>query len=117
MLGFGMASDSQAGVLPLDFAGFMSRSRTSLSSFGRGRVVISWRDPSVSHATLIAKRDFAGRAYLERLRVPFRHLFDRGHFVETIGEFFELLDAVGEADGELLGEELGGAEEGSWGRG
>ena len=71
----------------------------------------------MSHATLVTKRDFAGRAYLERLRVPFRHLFDRGHFVEAIGEFFELLDAVGEADGEFFGKELRGAEEGTCGHG
>lgn len=38
---------------------------------------------------------------------------DRGHLAEAIGEVVELLDAVGQPYGELLGEELRGTEEGT----
>lgn len=41
------------------------------------------------------------------------HPADRGHLAEAIGEVVELLDAVGQPYGELLGEELRGAEEGT----
>lgn len=55
-----------------------------------------------------------GDAYLERLCIPIRHFPDRRHLVEPVGQGLELLDAVGKPYGELLGEELGGAEEGAW---
>jgi hypothetical protein len=44
--------------------------------------------------------------YLERLRVPVLHLLHRRHLVKAIRQGLELLDAVGEADRELLGKEL-----------
>lgn len=54
------------------------------------------------------------RTHLERLRVPVLHPVHRGHLVEPIGQAVQLLHPVGEADGELFGEELRGAEQGSW---
>lgn len=39
------------------------------------------------------------------------HAADRWHLAEAIREVVELLDAVGQPYGELLGEELRGAEE------
>jgi hypothetical protein len=54
--------------------------------------------------------------HFKRLRIPVADSADGGHFIEAIGKLVELLDAVCEADGELFGEELGGAEEGA-GRG
>ena len=52
-------------------------------------------------------------AYLERLRVPIEDFLHRRHVIEAVGQVLELLDAVGETYGELLGEELRGAEKGS----
>ena len=54
-----------------------------------------------------------GRELLEGLRVPRLHLADRRHLVEPVGQVLELLHAVREPDGKLLGEELRGAEEGA----
>jgi len=48
------------------------------------------------------------------LRVPILNFFDGWHFAETIGQFAQVLDSMGESNGELLGEELGGAEESAW---
>lgn len=56
-----------------------------------------------------------GRAHLERLRIPIGHAPDRRHLVESIGKRVEFLDAVRKADGQLFGEELRGAEQGTWG--
>jgi hypothetical protein len=53
-------------------------------------------------------------SYLERLRIPVLHLFDRGHFTEPIWQLSEILDAVGEADGELFGEKLRGTEQSAY---
>jgi len=53
--------------------------------------------------------------YLKRLGVPVLDLLYRGHVVEAVGQVLELLDAVGQANGQLLGEELRGAEQGAWG--
>lgn len=51
--------------------------------------------------------------YLEGLGVPFLDLFHRGHVVEAVGQQLQLLDAVRQADWQLLAQELRGAEEGS----
>jgi hypothetical protein len=51
--------------------------------------------------------------YLERLRIPILDLADRRHLIEAIGQLVQLLDAMGEAYGELLGEKLRCAEEGA----
>lgn len=51
---------------------------------------------------------------LERLCIPIPHSLDGGHFVQAIGKVAEFLHAVCQPDGELFGEELGGAEEGSY---
>lgn len=48
--------------------------------------------------------------YLERLRIPVLDLLDRHHLIKSIGQARELLDTVGKANGQLFGEELGGAE-------
>lgn len=53
-------------------------------------------------------------SYLERLSIPILDLFDRGHFTQTIRKLPEVLDAVGEPDGEFFGEELRGAKESSY---
>lgn len=52
-----------------------------------------------------------GQVYLERLRVPVLDLCDRGHVIEAVGQVVELLDAMRQPDGKLLGQELRGAEE------
>jgi hypothetical protein len=52
--------------------------------------------------------------YLERLRIPILDLADRRHLIEAIRKLVQLLDTMGEAYGELLGEELGCAEEGAY---
>jgi hypothetical protein len=51
------------------------------------------------------------KSYLEGLRIPVLDLFDRWHIAEAIGQFAQVLDSVGEANGKLLGEKLGCAEE------
>ncbi len=51
-------------------------------------------------------RAAGGGAYLERLGVPVLDPLDRGHIAEAIGELLELLDTVGQADGQLFGQEL-----------
>lgn len=51
--------------------------------------------------------------HLKRLRIPVAHSADGRHLVEAIWEVVELLHAVCEPDGQLLGKELRRAEEGS----
>lgn len=44
--------------------------------------------------------------YLKRLGIPVLDLFHRGHVVEAVGQQLQLLDAVRQADWQLLGQEL-----------
>jgi len=44
--------------------------------------------------------------YLERLCIPIAHSADGWHLIEAIGEVIELLYAMCEPNGELLGQEL-----------
>lgn len=53
-------------------------------------------------------------SYLEGLRIPILNFFNRRHLTEAIRQFAQVLDPVGEANRELLGEELGCAEESAW---
>jgi hypothetical protein len=57
-------------------------------------------------AIYLLSRAGGGGAYLERLGVPVLDPLDRGHVAEAIGELLELLDTVGQADGQLFGQEL-----------
>lgn len=52
-------------------------------------------------------------AYLERLGIPIMHFSHRGHFAEAIWEVVQLLDAVCQSYGKLLGQELGGSKQGT----
>lgn len=55
----------------------------------------------------------AAQTYLEGLGIPVLDLLHRGHIVEPVGQGFQLLDAMRQADGQLLGKKLRGAEKGS----
>lgn len=51
------------------------------------------------------------RTDLEALGVPSLDLLDAWHLVQTVRQFVEFLDAVGEANRQLVGEKLRGAQE------
>ena len=52
-----------------------------------------------------------GESNLERLRIPVLHLFDGGHFTQPIRKLAQILNAMGQSDGKLFGQELRGTEE------
>jgi hypothetical protein len=54
-------------------------------------------------------------AYLERLGVPILDLAYRRHVIEALGKMAQVLHAMRQADGKLLGEKQRGAEQGCWG--
>jgi len=53
-------------------------------------------------------------AYLKRLCIPIGDLLNGWHLAQAIRQGLELLDAMSQTDGQLLGQEHRGAKEGAW---
>lgn len=110
-LGSGMLSDSceARSSASVRFVGSSGRGKLTSSCVCAGEVVSALLAADEEHNALRREEG----THLEALRVPPLDLLDAGHLVQAMRKLVELLDAVREADRELCGEELGGAEEGA----